>query len=269
MIKLKLLIGFLFVNLVTVNAQECNENKFFNHLSIGVSVGTTGLGIDIAAPLNNYFQVRGGFDMMLNFTVGSSLDISSYSIPEKVYEYIDNIPSSIDGEFKTLMKNTKILVDFYPFKRSNFHITAGTYIGSSGILEVYNKEDGSLKSIYDANILIDEWNKENPNNRIENIGIELGKYFLTPDNKGNFNASIKTNSFKPYIGIGFGRAVPRKRVGFMMDMGVMFWGKPSIYCNGIELKEQNFDGDSEEIVKTLYKITAYPVINFRLCGRIF
>lgn len=112
---------------------------------------------------------------------------------------------------------------------------------------------------------ITRYNNANPDNM---IGYELGDYLLTPDENGNVSAEIKTASFKPYIGLGFGRAVPKKRIGFMFEAGVQFWGSPKLYCNGDELTEEDFDGEDGGLMKTLSKITVYPVINFRLCGRI-
>ena len=110
-----------------------------------------------------------------------------------------------------------------------------------------------------------EDNKDNPGNE---MGSELGDYRLTPDDKGNISAEIKTASFKPYIGLGIGRAVPKKRIGFMFEAGVQFWGSPKLYCNGDRLTEDDFNGEDGGLMKTLSKITVYPVINFRLCGRI-
>ena len=169
------------------------------------------------------------------------------------------IPSTVEVEAKIGFTNGKVLFDIFPFKKSAFHITAGAYFGSSSVIKAYNKEDGLL-------IDVTEYNNSHPN---QMIGYELGDYLLTPDRNGNINAEIKTSGFKPYIGFGNGRAVPKKRLGFMFEAGVMFWNSPKIYCNGEELKSENLDSDSGDIVKLISKIKIYPVINFRLCGRIF
>ena len=49
----------------------------------------------------------------------------------------------------------------------------------------------------------------------------------------------------------------------------MFWGTPKIYCNGDELTNEDLGSDSGDVVEVLSKLKIYPVINFRLCGRIF
>lgn len=96
-------------------------------------------------------------------------------------------------------------------------MTAGAYFGSSTIVKAYNRENGILKDLADYNAMAPE---------SEQIGYELGDYLLKPDAEGNINAKIETAAFKPYVGLGFGRAVPNKRIGFMFELGCMFWNSP-------------------------------------------
>ncbi len=242
----------IFCGVLTASAQEEDKNMF-NHLSVGITAGTPGIGFDVAAPIGNYVQVRAGVAFMPSIKFGTDLDISDHP---NTADY--NIPETVEVEAKVGFTNGKLLFDVFPFKRSSFHITAGAYFGSSAIIKAYNKEDGLLQDIAD-------YNRDYPDQK---IGYELGDYLLTPDDNGNIKAEIKTASFKPYIGLGIGRAVPKKRIGFMFEAGVQFWGSPKLYCNGDRLTEDDFNGEDGGLMKTLSKITVYPVINFRLCGRI-
>lgn len=256
-------IKLLFMSLAMAFTASCayaqeGDRNCFNHLSVGLSVGTTGIGIDVATPICNYVQVRAGVDFMPNIKINTDLDIEAPSVPGY------NVPENIDVEGKIGFTNGKLLFDIYPFKRSAWHVTAGAYFGSSKIIKAYNKEDGLLLDLAKYNNDVEAGLLPGQ----DKIGVELGDYLLEPDDNGNVNAYIKTASFKPYLGIGYGRAVPRKRLGFMFDLGVQFWGSPKIYCNDHELKETDVDSDSGDFIKTLSKITVYPVINFRLCGRI-
>ena len=225
---------FILVSLALIafsaNAQEDYDKNIFNHLSVGVTGGTPGIGADVAMPVCNYVQVRAGFSVMPKFTFSTDLEIS-----ETPYD-LSYVPNEISVEAKTGFTNGKLLFDIYPFKSSGFHITAGAYFGGGSVIKGYNKEDGLLKEVAD-------YNKRNPNNM---IGYELGDYLLTPD-----------------------RAVPKKRLGFMFELGVMFWGSPKVYCNGDELTSEDLGSDGGEVMKVLSKIKVYPVLNFRLCGRIF
>ena len=100
---------------------------------------------------------------------------------------------------------------------------------------------------------------------------------------------LATKSVKPYLGIGFGRMVPKptKRVGVACDIGLQFHGVPKLegYAsattqNGtlhkwIELEAQDFDfgqdfqDDLEDALDIVHKVKAWPVLNIRITGRIF
>lgn len=242
----------VLMSAVAANAQE--DKNLFNHLSVGVTAGTPGFGVDVAMPIGHYVQARAGFATFPKIKADTDLDINMMDVPG--YSF----PQTLGIEGKTGFTNGKLLVDVYPFKSSSFHVTAGAYFGSSSVVEAYNKEAGVLKDIADYNATATAGNQ---------VGYELGDYLLKPDAEGNVNAKIETAGFKPYLGLGFGRAVPKKRVGFMFELGCMFWGSPKLYCNGDRLTEDNVGGDEGGIIKTMSKITVYPVLNFRLCGRIF
>lgn len=257
--KRKVLFGLLLMLCVTGMAQEEKKDKnFLNHLAVGVTGGTPGVGFDVAMPLCHYVQVRAGVAFIPDIKFDTELELTDIDYYDYTSTYLRDL-EEFDVEGKVGFTNGKLLFDLFPSKRSSFHLTVGAYFGSSKIVKAYNKEEGSLKEVYD-------YNQTAGANR---IGLELGNYLLEPDADGNIEASIKTKSFKPYVGLGFGRAVPKKRVGFMFEMGVQFWGSPAVYCFNDKLTESDVDGDDGDVLKVMSKITVYPVLNFRLCGRIF
>lgn len=259
MIMRRVLVSMLAVALtLSASAQSFRENGLFNHLSVGVTAGTPGWGIDVAMPVCEYVSLRAGFTSFPTIKVNTDLDLN-YNGYNQIEGY--NIPSSIEVEGKPGFTNGKLLADVFPFKSSSFHVTVGAYFGSSSIVKAYNKEDGVLKGVADYNNSVSSQDQK--------IGVELGDYLLEPDDNGNVNAAIKTASFKPYVGLGFGRAVPRNRVGFMFEMGVMFWGSPKVYCNDVELTSEKLGADGGDVLKYMSKVSIYPVLNFRLCGKIF
>ena len=115
---------------------------------------------------------------------------------------------------------------------------------------------------------------------LDMIGGELGDYFLTPNpsDNGNVKAYAKVSKFRPYLGIGFGRAVPKKRIGCQFDLGVQFWGTPKVYAPTYnkttgtyqheQLTEDKVGSDAKGVLKTISKISVYPVLNIRLTGKI-
>lgn len=254
-----IMLGFATVG---ANAQRGDSN-LFNHLAVGVSAGTTGIGIDAAMPIGNYVQVRAGVDFMPDIKVNTDVEIDAPDLSG--YTQYGTIPDEIEVQGKIGFTNGKLLFDVYPFKGCSFHVTAGAYFGSSKIVKAYNREDGVLSGLAKYNKDVEDGVLPS---QFEKIGAKLGDYLLEPNDKGNVEASIKTAGFKPYLGLGYGRAVPKGRIGFMFDLGVQFWGSPKIYCFDHKLTEKDTKGKDGGVIKTLSKITVYPVINFRLCGRI-
>ena len=144
-----------------------------------------------------------------------------------------------------------MLIDVYPFPISSFHATMGAYIGTSSIITVKN-----LQPIYGLN---------------PGEGIEIADYIIAPGDDGIAQGAIKVAAFKPYLGVGFGRSVPRGRVGVTTDFGLQFWGSPGVYekRNGKYMKIKSSDADGGGLLKFISKITVYPMLTVRVSGRIF
>ena len=225
------------------NAQDkVEEFGIFDHLSAGVSFGTTGIGIELAAPVSEYVQLRAGYSFMPKLSYKDDFD----------YKHKGQTKQT-EVEAKLNMGDVKLLADIYPFPKSTFHATAGFYVGKSEIITVEN-----TKPVTDFE---------------PGEGFFVGDYLVGFDENGYAKGSIKVASFKPYVGLGFGRAVPRGRIGVSADFGVQFWGTPGVYEHqtGKDLKLEKEDvGDNDEgWIDKISKFTAYPVINIRICGRIF
>lgn len=256
---------------------DTDDYGIFNRVGIGVGFGTTGITIDAATVVTPYVGIRAGVDIFPSIKVDTDLDLGKFGYDESAGQAVGQlagvtVPSGkIDIQGKTSLGAGHVLFDIYPFpKASSFRVTAGAYFGSDKVIKVYNKEDGALQDIYNYNNRIGQYSAVPAS--AGKIGAELGDYFLEPDRDGNVEANIKVNGFRPYLGIGFGRAVPKKRIGCQFDLGVQFWGSPKVILNGAngeeELTEQNAGGDGGDIIKTISKISVYPCISFRLVGRI-
>lgn len=273
--KTILCLAAAFLAMTSASAQT--DARIFNHLAVGLDVGTTGIGADVAVPCTKFLDFEAGFSIMPKIKYSTSIhtNASSYidaSLRERMLgSDLDNIP--IQGKLN--MVNGKFMVNFYPIPTNGFHITVGAFFGKGDVVEVYNTTYGQLNAINTANKAIDEYNTtiaavaELPLQ--DNIGLKLGDYLLTPDAEGNAKATLKTNGFKPYVGLGYGRAVPgKKRIGFKVDLGAMFWGSPDIVDhNGVSLMKQDWDGKDGGAIRIISKIKVYPVLNLRLSGRIF
>lgn len=231
-----------------MNAQE-KKLGYFNSLAIGVNAGTTGYGFDVATPLGNHFALRAGITFMPNYSLSDDVDVN-VSGSYETYDY--NIPSSIEVEGSVGRTAGEVLLNIYPFKRSSFFISGGAVFGGDKIVKVKGHSD-ELANLQDM---------------ANGAGIEIGDYVIPVDKQGNVSGGIKVSNFRPFVGIGAGRIVPKKRVGFLFEMGVQFHNTPQVYTDYGKLDNLLAEADNE-FSEIINMITVYPVVRFRLCGRLF
>lgn len=249
--------------MTSANAQV--DSNLFNHLAIGVNVGTTGIGADLAVPCTKFVDIQAGFSIMPKITYSTNIHTTLPSFKDAAGVTHDLGAMNIPIQGKLNMVNGKVLINVYPFPVTSLHVTAGAYFGQGSIIEVYN----TGTEIYEINNDIKEAN-ETLGLSQEETSVKIGDYKLDPDPKGNVKATLKTNGFKPYVGLGIGRAVPKKRLNFKCDLGVVFWGTPEVVDhNNVSLSKQDWDGKDGGAFRIISKFKVYPVLNFRLAGRIF
>lgn len=265
-----LLLPALLCLSLTLSAQPYPWDKnFFNHLAVGVNAGTPGIGVDVAMPVCKYLQVSAGFAKMPEFKANVSLDISRTQFVDAFGQLLPISQNKIKVQGKPSLASGMVMLDILPVLTSAFHLTVGVYFSGPDIVDIYNSGEGALLEISEANRHIEAWNLMHPDHPQQPIGLELGDHLLTPDSEGNLCATISDRRIRPYAGVGFGRAVPRRRVGFRVDLGCMFWGKPKVSCNGERIHPEDIGGDEGKFLRHLTKMQFYPCLNFRLCGRIF
>ena len=194
--------------LTTAHAQYNNDVEWglFNHMSVGLGLGTTGISVDVAAPICPYVAVRAGADILPDIKFRPALDLGfDQEIKDFVYKWFnERLPDKIDFDGKLKYTAGHLLFDVYPFKNSSFHVTAGAYLGNKELVNMNTLGyEFLLKTIYDYNHseIREEWG-------LGKIGVKLGNYFLEPDKEGMINATVEVNALRPYIGVGFGRAIP-------------------------------------------------------------
>lgn len=233
------LMGFVAAMLLA-NPAVAQDKQLFNHLAIGAEVGTTGWGFEAAMPLTHYVTFRTGFTTLPRFNIKTDINYSTHGTEKNV-----------DVLGRIHMSDYKLLADIYPFTHSSFHLTGGFYAGLPNLGTAYNTEKLDVK--------IGE-------------GLEIGGLFIRPDENDQVRLRLQTNSFKPYVGLGFGRPVSSKhKVSAAFDLGVMFWGTPKIKVYSPDedqwvrvTKDDIDDEDFHDAVDALEKFTIYPVLNIRI-----
>ena len=100
-------------------------------------------------------------------------------------------------------------------------------------------------------------------------------YIVEPDDYGVVSVSAKSNSFKPYLGFGYGGRLVKNRDDWKVsfDCGAMFWGgTPDVIVNdGINLTKdvKNVKGQVGRYVDVFNAFKVYPVLSFRITKTIF
>ena len=232
--------------------------------------------------LTDHFGLRGGIDYVPEIKVTTTLDMDfmdqkineaseMYNVPADVIRETFGLPDKVDVEGQYDSFTGHALLDIHPAKGSGFRITLGAYFAQKDkkLVSAYNKEPGVLKNVADFNArrgmfaaVPEEYGK---------LAAKLGDYNIMPDNQGNTNAYIKVKNIRPYVGLGFGRAVPKSRINCQFDLGVQFWGSPEVY-NGVNdqlLTSEGARGEDGGLLKVISNISVFPVLSIRLSGRIF
>ena len=339
------------------------ENNIFQHLDVSVTMGTTGIGIDVASPVTDWAQLRFGYEFMPRFTKAMGFDLTINGQPARSYDEDGNrqetrfdklknfmysftgydIDDHVEMIGKPTLNNFKFLVDVFPFKDNkkwkNLHFTAGFYWGPSKFAEAVNSTEAmvSLVSAGIYNKMYESAKSGDPflikfdpemfptlsgagiemNEKVRAKFLELGDigfvvgyfshditdlegnvivskmtednkprpYIVSPDEDGMVRVSANSNSFKPYLGFGYGGNLLKKRDDWKIsfDCGAMFWGgTPNLVVyHGLKVSNmsyrdvsliddvENIDGQVGKYVDLFKAFKVYPVLSLRITKRIF
>ena len=100
-------------------------------------------------------------------------------------------------------------------------------------------------------------------------------YMMEPDTDGMVKVSARSNSFKPYLGFGYGGRLLKNRDDWHVsfDAGAMFWGgTPDLITHdGTNLTQdiENVSGKVGDWIDFLGGIKVYPVLSVRFTKTIF
>lgn len=266
--------------LVSLAMQAEVRTGFLNHVALGVNVGTNGVGVELAAPLASFMDLRAGFDYVPKVSFKNKVE---YDRPQELnnvpgellkerYVDIPEYGAKLDVKTTTFLSQGKVLLDIYTGKRSKFHFTVGAMFGN----DVIAKLRAADKTI----AAVELYNQDIKNGLVKaepkypnGINIDFEGYNLGHD-KGRVELQAKVKKFRPYVGFGVGRGVPKKHaIGCKFDFGVQFWGTPELhdrYNNDhkITKDEPNLSKDFKDALKIAEKVIVYPTIKFSLFGRI-
>ena len=259
-----------------VKAQETDkihaEDGLFNHLSVGLTTGLTGTGVDVVMPVHKIVTVRAGFsgwgigDFKFK-AINNAAEITPMQMVEEDAVRRSKMVDKVELAAKPNFWNFFVLGEVHPFKNQPFYFSAGLFIGSQNFIHFRNTNDGALQSLYDANQKVEDYNASFHTN-YPPVGLKFGDYVFTADENYNIDVKMKTWAVKPYLGIGFGQSMAQHhRLSVAVDAGLLFWGAPEfVLNNGKKIKSTSKESGITHFISWF---SAYPMIQMRIAYKFF
>ncbi len=268
--KLMMMAVILLAGVGSVMAQSDYKRGIFNHVGLNVGAGTEGISVGVAAPVTNFLEVEAGVNIMPSFKLSGDLDVDINTddlppVPVPNVQYPSSATIHAEGSFDRTTFNVK--ANLYPFGGgSKFFIAAGLSIGGEKIAEVSGSCD-ELRNFSNSNL------KNNPDLEKQfrkALSANLGGYNLELDENYNLQGDIRCKNVRPYLGLGFGRLVPKNRIGCRFELGCQFMGKLKVYQNGneIDINKALEDAGEDDLSKFVKDLKVYPVLKLSFTGRI-
>ncbi len=141
----------------------------------------------------------------------------------------------VDATFKYNTFN--LLFDYTPFESSSFKLVAGLAYLTQTKVDVVIKPAS---------------------------GMNYGEIVLTKDQIGDVKAGANWSGLTPYLAMGFGRAVPKNDVGFGLEFGGYFMGKPATTFEATGMLTPTAAAEEDEFKSWMNKFTFMPSVMFHL-----
>jgi hypothetical protein len=228
----KLLCWVIFlVPFITQAQTDSTSMKHKMHSAIGLSAGSGAIaGVDVAMSLTKRISVRLGYNY-LDYRIENMLQYV------KGISFLDPVKGKVAVPIEISQSNVALLADFGLNKRGSLRATIGA--------------NYAFKNAYSANVSYTS-------------SESYGDITITPNDIGYINAKISTKSkINPYIGIGFGSIVPRKRIGLSLDLGTYYRGSPVVTIDATQSLRGNKQNEGP-LTQNLAPYKWYPIGTLRL-----
>lgn len=261
---------FIALSLSALAVQAQKKQPLFNHLDLGVTLGTTGVGIDMAMPVTNYARLRTGFSYVPRIEVPMSFSVQVGDDPstsqtkfDKLSEMLTSFTGKpVSNEVKMTGRptfwNWNLLVDVFPLKNNrHWHVTAGFYLGPSRVAEAYNNTE-SMSSLLSVSIYNNMYDKLHGKTRRELAATTL--FEIPGMDLGN---NIETLALMQQKLDNYGR--------MGVHMGVYKHDIVDEEGNVIHKKGEDYimEPDDDNMVKADMKVNSFkPYIGFGYDGRL-
>lgn len=166
------------------------------------------------------------------------VNVLPYSLSDYKYKF-DGNPTIINAEVDFL--NIDLLVEFLPFTRSSFKLVGGLGYFANGNISALVNYDGTFT---------------------------YGEIELSESEVGNIEIGFDYSGIAPYLGFGFGRAVPRRRVGFGFELGAYYTGGPMVDINATGVLTPTASENIDRLQENMDGYAFLPHIKLRLAVRL-
>lgn len=192
------LVCFLVLFATTVEAQAQVDREPLRGIGVGLRAGTLGPGFELSKPLSDRFTVRLGTHY---------IDYSHTRLVtrEEMYDYVDTDQELFDAQIDGRASYFSVagLIDWYPFRRI-FRLTGGVLFHTTAV-------EMKVAAVSD---------------------VTFNNVSKTPEEVGHLGARLHFPRWAPYAGLGLGRADVGSRVTMLLDLGVLYSGKPRLDAVG-------------------------------------
>lgn len=162
------------------------------------STKKSGFAIGLKGSTNGYgLEISKGLNKK-NTVALRAFGLTSPNIALKNYEFLfDSTTMNVNANLK--LGAVGLLLDIHPFGNA-FKITVG------GTFLMYDLS--AVATVRDS--------------------VKQNKVVLSPKEFGEIRVGLLPQGFAPYVGIGFGRAIPNKRLGFGFELGTYYMNTPKL-----------------------------------------
>ncbi len=242
------------------------KREVFNHLGVNVGAGTEGIGVGVAAPLTNFLEFEAGVNFMPAFKLNGDLDLNVKGSVNIEGQQVEVPVSTVTAHADFSRTTFHVKANVYPFGgNSKWFIAAGFSFGGSKIAKVGGHSD-------ELQAFVSQY-PDYKQAILDQVSVAISDYNLRLNDNCSINGDIRCNSFRPYVGLGFGRLVPKNRVGFRVELGCQFMGTLKVYQDNQRLDINKIMSETsgkakDDISKFIDNWKYYPVLKLQLVGRI-
>ena len=189
----------------------------------------------------NGSTLGGGIEVARNLSPHFNIRLRGNTLSIK--NFVQEI--EVDDANLNVTANTRFLefdlsLEYLPFKASSFKLVGGASHFSDGNTKAFATYDGTF---------------------------EYGEIVLGPEDIGDLQLSLDYNGFAPYFGLGFGRAVPKRKIGLAFEAGSFYLPQPQVGITASGMLEPTAN-EADSLQEDIKDYRWFPFINLRLSIRI-